>query len=141
MPHPRPVVPSSESRTPSEQPVSPVGPVRPGPGAKTTLAPATVDVRGGFWSTRRQVNERTSIPQGPALLESAGNLSNLRVVAGLAEGEFQGGYPFVDSDVYKWLEAASWQLARQTPDADSPLAAEVERLVSSSPTPSSPTAT
>ena len=48
---------------------------------------------------RREVNARVSIPQGPALLESAGNLHNLRVVAGAAEGGFQGAYPFVDSDV------------------------------------------
>lgn len=107
-----------------------MGPVRQGPGAKAELAPATVEVRGGFWETRREVNARTSIPQGPGLLESAGNLRNLGVAAGTAEGEFQGAYPFVDSDVYKWLEAASWQLARQTPEGDSPLAADVERIVS-----------
>jgi len=107
-----------------------MGPVRQGPGAKAELAPATVEVRGGFWETRREVNARTSIPQGPGLLESAGNLRNLGVVAGTAEGEFQGAYPFVDSDVYKWLEAASWQLAQQAPEGDSPLAADVERIVS-----------
>ncbi|MEU1514898.1 beta-L-arabinofuranosidase domain-containing protein [Streptomyces sp. NPDC005811] len=107
-----------------------MGPVRLGPGAKAVLAPAVVEVSAGFWGTRREVNARTSIPQGPGLLESAGNLHNLRLVAGTAEGEFQGGYPFVDSDVYKWLEAAAWQLAQGTPDADGPLAAEVERIVS-----------
>lgn len=107
-----------------------MGPVRQGPGAKAALAPAAVEVRGGFWDTRREVNARTSIPQGPGLLESAGNLHNLRLAAGTAEGEFQGAYPFVDTDVYKWLEAASWQLAQQTPEEDSPLAADVERIVS-----------
>ncbi|WP_330307604.1 MULTISPECIES: beta-L-arabinofuranosidase domain-containing protein [unclassified Streptomyces] len=130
MPRPRSVVPSSTSSASSEQGSTPMGPVRQGPGAKAELAPATVEVRGGFWETRREVNARTSIPQGPGLLESAGNLRNLRVVAGTAEGEFQGAYPFVDSDVYKWLEAASWQLAQQAPEDDSPLAADVERIVS-----------
>ncbi|WP_327432065.1 glycoside hydrolase family 127 protein [Streptomyces sp. NBC_01236] len=130
MPRPRSVVPSSTSSASSEQGGTPMGPVRQGPGAKAELAPATVEVRGGFWETRREVNARTSIPQGPGLLESAGNLRNLGVAAGTAEGEFQGAYPFVDSDVYKWLEAASWQLARQTPEGDSPLAADVERIVS-----------
>ncbi|WP_425246149.1 glycoside hydrolase family 127 protein [Streptomyces sp. NEAU-NA10] len=104
----------------------PQGPVRLGPDAKTVLAPAAVEVRGGFWDARRRVNARTSIPQGPGLLESAGNLHNLRVAAGTAEGEFKGAYPFVDSDVYKWLEAASWQLAQSPDDA---LAAEVDRIV------------
>ncbi|MFF7176605.1 glycoside hydrolase family 127 protein [Streptomyces pseudovenezuelae] len=130
MPDARSAVPSFESPAPSGQPAAPVGPVRPGPAAKAALAPAAAEVRGGFWSTRRRVNGGTSIPQGPGLLESAGNLNNLRVVAGLAEGEFQGGYPFVDSDVYKWLEAASWQLAGRAPEEDGPLAAEVERIVS-----------
>ncbi|MYT10431.1 MULTISPECIES: beta-L-arabinofuranosidase domain-containing protein [Streptomyces] len=130
MSDPRSAVPSFESAAPSGQPVASVGPVRPGPDAKAAFAPAAVEVRGGFWSTRRRVNGRTSIPQGPELLESAGNLNNLRVVAGLAQGEFQGAYPFVDSDVYKWLEAASWQLAGRTPEEDGPLAAEVERIVS-----------
>ncbi|WP_369262629.1 glycoside hydrolase family 127 protein [Streptomyces sp. R35] len=130
MPRPRSVVPSSTSSASSEQGGTPMGPVRQGPGAKAELAPATVEVRGGFWETRREVNARTSIPQGPGLLESAGNLRNLGVAAGTAEGEFQGAYPFVDSDVYKWLEAASWQLAQQAPEGDSPLAADVERIVS-----------
>ncbi|MFE0329816.1 glycoside hydrolase family 127 protein [Streptomyces sp. NPDC058960] len=101
------------------------GPVRPGPGAHTALRPAAVGIREGFWHVRREVNARTSIPQGPHLLESAGNLHNLRVVAGTAEGEFQGTYPFQDSDVYKWLEAASWQLAQRTTHEDDDELADV----------------
>jgi DUF1680 family protein len=83
-------------------------------------------VAGGFWHARREVNARTSLPQGPDLLESAGNLHNLRLAAGTTEGEFQGAYPFVDTDVYKWLEAAAWQLAGQ-PSAE--LESDVDRIV------------
>ncbi|MDH6622633.1 DUF1680 family protein [Streptomyces sp. LBL] len=122
-------------RTRSTPPVT--GPVRLGPGAHATLRPAAVDVLAGFWHTRREVNAHTSIPQGPGLLESAGNLHNLRLVAGTADGEFQGAYPFVDSDVYKWLEAASWQLAQWAPGKARPepgaeaqqLAADVDRII------------
>lgn len=121
----------------TEQGAAPVGPVRLGPDAPAALRPAAAEVRTGFWHARREVNAHTSIPQGPALLESAGNLHNLRLAAGTAQGEFRGGYPFVDTDVYKWLEAASWRLARSGPPADgeetSPdlrqLAAEVERII------------
>ncbi|MCZ0997239.1 glycoside hydrolase family 127 protein [Streptomyces mirabilis] len=121
----------------TEQGAASVGPVRLGPDAPAALRPAAAQVRTGFWHARREVNAHTSIPQGPALLESAGNLHNLRLAAGTAQGEFQGGYPFVDTDVYKWLEAASWQLARCGPSGDgeenSPhlrqLAAEVERII------------
>ncbi|MEV2211032.1 beta-L-arabinofuranosidase domain-containing protein [Streptomyces sp. NPDC050997] len=102
------------------------GPVRLGPDARAVLRPAVVGLDAGFWLTRREVNARTSIPQGPELLESAGNLHNLRLAAGIGEGEFQGAYPFVDTDVYKWLEAAAWQLA-QGDDGD--LEAHVDRII------------
>ncbi|MDV9173913.1 glycoside hydrolase family 127 protein [Streptomyces sp. W16] len=105
---------------------SPRGPVRLGPAARAALRPATADVDAGFWHTRREVNARVSLPQGPELLESAGNLHNLRLAAGTAEGEYRGAYPFVDTDVYKWLEAASWQLAQQ-PDGE--LESAVDRII------------
>ncbi|MFG2130737.1 glycoside hydrolase family 127 protein [Streptomyces sp. NPDC048751] len=103
-----------------------IGPVRLGPGARAALRPAVVGIDAGFWLDRREVNARTSIPQGPELLESAGNLHNLRLAAGTTEGEFQGAYPFVDTDVYKWLEAAAWQLAQE---ADPDLEAHVDRII------------
>ncbi|MFF5338435.1 glycoside hydrolase family 127 protein [Streptomyces sp. NPDC013181] len=124
---PGPAVPPFIS--PSAPDPSPLGPVRLGPTTPAALAPAVTEVSGGFWATRREVNASTSIPQGPALLESAGNLNNLRLAAGTAEGAFQGAYPFVDSDVYKWLEAASWQLAQGRAEDDK-LADDVRRLVS-----------
>lgn len=107
-------------------PSGPAGPVRLSPGARTALRPAgSADIRSGFWHERRHVNARVGIPQGPGLLESAGNLHDLRLAAGGVTGEFRGDYPFMDSDVYKWLEAASWQLA----GAASPeLAADVDRI-------------
>ncbi|MEV6006969.1 beta-L-arabinofuranosidase domain-containing protein [Streptomyces sp. NPDC051976] len=94
-------------------PLAAVGPVRLTPAASTALRPAPVaSVRGGFWGRRREANARVGIPQGPDLLEAAGNLHDLRLAAGTATGAYQGDYPFMDSDVYKWLEAASWQLAQ-----------------------------
>ncbi|MEV0481350.1 beta-L-arabinofuranosidase domain-containing protein [Streptomyces sp. NPDC050508] len=105
---------------------SPIGPVRLGPAARAALRPGSADVTAGFWHTRREVNARVSLPQGPGLLESAGNLHNLRLAAGTTEGEYRGAYPFVDTDVYKWLEAASWQLAQQ-PDGE--LEFEVDRII------------
>lgn len=118
----------------SHTPPSPerVGPVRLGRQAHTALRP-TVDpvLRSGFWADRQAVNARVGIPRGPELLESAGNLHDLRLAAGTAEGDYRGDYPFMDSDVYKWLEAASWQLART--DARSPehirLVGDVERFI------------
>ncbi len=128
MPRPRSTVPTPPSPASPGPGRGSTGPVRlgPGAGAHAALAPVAVELRDGFWDTRRQVNARTSVPQGPGLLESAGNLHNLRVVAGIAEGEFKGAYPFVDSDVYKWLEAAAWQLGQGEDEA---LGADVDRIV------------
>ncbi|MGW0859803.1 glycoside hydrolase family 127 protein [Streptomyces sp. NPDC002690] len=89
---------------------SATGPIRFGPQAGAALRPTNATVTTGFWQRRRQVNADVGIPQGPGLLEHAGNLHNLRLVAGAVEGAFEGDYPFQDTDVYKWLEAASWQL-------------------------------
>src|SRR5262249_43976546 len=36
---------------------------------------------------------------------------NLRIAAGRATGRYRGPV-FMDSDVYKWLEAAAWEMAR-----------------------------
>ena len=102
------------------------GPVRLGPEVHAALRPAPVGITAGFWHTRREVNARVSIPQGPGLLESAGNLHNLRLAAGTEEGDFQGAYPFVDTDVYKWLEAAAWQLGQE---ATGDLTAHVDRII------------
>ncbi|HEU5333030.1 MAG TPA: beta-L-arabinofuranosidase domain-containing protein [Actinocrinis sp.] len=108
------------------------GPVRLGPTARTALRPAAAAVAGaGFWAGRLEVNARVGIPQGPFLLEAAGNLHDLRLAAGGGAGEYRGALPFMDSDVYKWLEAASWQLGRLHPDGPEArrLADDVERLI------------
>ena len=107
------------------------GPVRLGPQTRAALRPTEAPaVTGGFWYDRRVINAQVCIPQGPRLLESAGNLHNLRLVAGETEGAFRGDYPFQDTDVYKWLEAASWQLAQDAVAGrdTTALSAEVDRV-------------
>ena len=89
----------------------PAGPVLPVETAHSVLRPDAASViTGGFWGERRRINAQVGIPQGPRLLESAGNLHNLRLAAGTTTGEYRGDLPFLDSDVTKWLEAAAWQL-------------------------------
>ncbi|MET7762745.1 beta-L-arabinofuranosidase domain-containing protein [Streptomyces sp. NPDC005393] len=106
------------------------GPIRLSQGAHTALRPATTArITGGFWAARRRVNAEVSVVQGPNRLEEAGNLANLRAAAGAPEAGSTGDFPFQDSDVHKWLEAASWQLADggEGPGHDT-LARQVERL-------------
>ncbi|GLY79999.1 glycoside hydrolase family 127 protein [Actinoallomurus iriomotensis] len=108
------------------------GPIRLGPQTRAALRPTEAPaVTGGFWYDRRLTNAQAGIPQGSRLLESAGNLHNLRLVAGKAQGAFRGDYPFQDTDVYKWLEAASWQLAQDTVAGrdTTALTEEVDRVI------------
>jgi DUF1680 family protein len=107
-----------QSRT-TLPPDSVAGPVAPTIGALSVLRPVAidrVDITGGVWADRQRVNREVAIPSGQERLESAGNLDNLRLAAGATTGEPRGPV-FMDSDVYKWLEAAAWEYARhQSPE-------------------------
>jgi len=74
---------------------------------------ASID--GGFWDERRRLNREVLIPGAPAHLEQAGNFDDLRAAAGLKDVEFRG-MVFMDSDVYKWLEAIGWEPSYAIPD-------------------------
>ncbi|WP_405069366.1 glycoside hydrolase family 127 protein [Kribbella sp. NBC_01510] len=76
-------------------------------------------ITGGFWAPRQARNGEDAIPSGQDQLETAGNLQNLRLAAGLRTTEGEGeaiGPVFADSDVYKWLEAAAWEYGRNPND-------------------------
>ena len=99
-------------------------PVLPTPNASVRLRPLGLSgsrIEGGLWADRRRTNHEVTIPFGAEQLEAAGNLLNLKLAAG-AGGTYRGANddtgntaPFLDSDVYKWLEAVGWELA-QFPD-------------------------
>ena len=92
-----------------------------------------VRVTAGLWAERRRTNRDTTIPHGAEQLESAGNLANFRMAAKAIVGEYRGGaadsghpFPFLDSDVYKWLEAVGWELAG---DQNPPGLSEAEEII------------
>jgi DUF1680 family protein len=68
-----------------------------------------VSVTGGFWLNKQAINRQVSLRHGYAQLEKSGNFNNLRLAAGGGEGEYKQPV-FMDSDVYKWLEAAAYDL-------------------------------
>jgi DUF1680 family protein len=89
-------------------------PVLPTTDAHLTLRPLpTGDARitGGFWALRQERNGRDAVRSSYQQLETAGNFRNLRIAAGLEEGEAVGPI-FMDSDVTKWLEAVAWEYGR-----------------------------
>ena len=68
-----------------------------------------------FWAPRIERNRTVTLQSQLRQCEETGRIDNFRVASGRKAGKFQGIY-FNDSDVYKWLEAASWALACR-PDA------------------------
>jgi uncharacterized protein len=80
-----------------------------------TLDIRAVTFEGGLWAQRQAANREAALPHGIRMLETAGNLDNLRIAAGRKTGRFRGRV-FMDSDVYKWLEAAAFEIARAPSD-------------------------
>ena len=70
---------------------------------------AAVSIRDDFWAPRMRRNQEATLPSQYRQLVSTGRFDNFLRVAGKHDGPFVGRY-FNDSDVYKWLEAASWAL-------------------------------
>jgi hypothetical protein len=64
----------------------------------------------GLWTQRRRVVTDRSLPSLLLLLEEHGVADNFRRLAGRPEIPRRGPL-YTDSDLYKWMEAASWALA------------------------------
>ena len=79
------------------------------------LPPASMTLNGGMWSQRQAINRQISLIHGYNMLESAGNFHDLRLAAGRIEGSYRGPL-FMDSDLYKLLEAVIWELANNPDD-------------------------
>ena len=68
-------------------------------------------------------------PAGNTLdIPRSGAIENLRVAAGRAKGPFVG-FPFQDSDVYKWLEAVSYALEGDADEVDAELRTKADTVV------------
>jgi len=70
----------------------------------------------GFWAPRLRTNREVTLREQWKQLEETGRIDNLLRAGGKLEGTFEG-YRFNDSDVYKWIEAASYSLAHH-PDPE-----------------------
>lgn len=78
-----------------------------------------VRLTDAFLAPRIRINRDATIPSQYRLLESTNRLRNFRRAAGEFDGPFAGMY-FNDSDVYKWLEAASSAIAADPGNPDDP---------------------
>ena len=90
------------------------GPAIPSPAASVALRPLgrdSVTITSGLLHQWQERNRSASLPLALRQLETAGNLANLRLAIGTGSGKYQGPQ-FMDSDLYKTLEAIAWEVAR-----------------------------
>ncbi|MFB9235584.1 glycoside hydrolase family 127 protein [Plantactinospora siamensis] len=97
------------------------GPAAPTPSALAALRPLPLtavrlhpDGLLGGWQAR---NAAATLPHCVDQLAAYGNLDNLRRVTGDADAPYAGMW-FADTDVYKTLEAAAWELGRSGGSAE-----------------------
>lgn len=79
---------------------------------KTKLRPVpanAVEMRDGFWKRRMDLNHEFGIPKLLSHLEEHGVVDNFMLVSGRKQVERKGPY-FSDSDIYKWIEGAAWDV-------------------------------
>lgn len=131
-----------------DRPQSRIGDGPVAPLADTPLRPAaTMRIERGFWADRQAVNRTVALRDGYRQLHEAGNVANLRAAAlgapptagdRAAEASASGfgasspGYRgplFMDSDVYKWLEAVGWERQRADDPELAAWEAELAELV------------
>ena len=107
-------------------PVEPVGPVAPRRGALRPLGLDEVRITGGLWGEVQRLNGRVIIEHCHSWMDRIGWIANFDRAAGRADGDHDG-IEFVDSEVYKLLEAMAWELGRED---DPALGARFTDLVS-----------
>ena len=71
-----------------------------------------VNFTGGFWQQRYDTNRVVTIPFLLKEIQATGRVDNMKFAAGIKTGVYCTRYPFDDTDIYKTIEAASYELAK-----------------------------
>jgi DUF1680 family protein len=87
-------------------------PVVPGSGRLRPLGIDEVEITGGFWGGRQRVNSAATIGHCHDWMERLGWVGNFRAAAEGRLPQDRKGVVFTDSDVYKMMEAAAWEVGR-----------------------------
>lgn len=75
-----------------------------------------VHVNDNFWKPKMQINASVTIPYILKMCREHGRIDNFLAAAGKRENKVCSEYTFDDTDVYKWIEGASYALQVE-PDA------------------------
>jgi DUF1680 family protein len=86
---------------------------------------SAVRLTDGFWASWRATNREQALSYGWQKLNESGVISNFEIAAGRRHGAFQN-MRFADSDLYKWLEAAAYELGT---DGDPELQRRVDEAI------------
>jgi uncharacterized protein len=89
------------------------GPVRPSRSVLRPLGPDELRITGGFWAEKQELNASVILQHCETWMERIGWTTNFERVAAGTIGEDHDGIEFVDSEIYKLLEAMAWELARR----------------------------
>ena len=101
-------------------------PAVPSRGRLRPLGLDEVQITGGFWAERQQVNASVSLEHIERWLDKTGWAANFDLAAAGVLPEGRTGREFSDSEVFKTLEAMAWEIGRS---ADPGLEARFRALV------------
>jgi uncharacterized protein len=102
------------------------GPVQPSRSTLRPLSSTEIHLTGGFWSEKVELNAKVILDHCESWMESIGWTVNFdRAAQGTVAVE-HSGIEFVDSEIYKLLEAMAWELGRSD---DPALAGRYDSLV------------
>jgi DUF1680 family protein len=107
------------------------GPAVPSASAAVAHQPLTGGggrLTAGLLRDWQQRNGQASLPLALRQLETAGNLANVRLAVSGARDGYRGPV-FMDSDIYKVLEAVGWELGRSPDEGLSSFLAETTVLL------------
>ena len=107
------------------------GPAIPSPSASVALRPLgrdNVTITSGLLHQWQERNRSASLPLALRQLDTAGNLANLRLAISHGEGAYRGPQ-FMDSDLYKTLEAIAWEVSRAPSEPLTSFAAQATDLL------------
>jgi DUF1680 family protein len=102
------------------------GPVAPRHAKLTPLDATEIRLTGGYWGEKQQLNADVILQHCEDWMERIGWTGNFDRAASSATDWEHAGIEFVDSEIYKLLEAMAWELGRSD---DEDLAARYARLV------------
>jgi len=89
-----------------------IGPTDPSRGALRPLGLDEVQLTEGLWAERQRLNASAVLPHCALWIERAGWWGNMRVLGAGGPATGRQGREFSDSELYKLLEACSWEVAR-----------------------------